>query len=75
MLDLKAVIDLASREGLWLATGFNVGIGTGGGSGEFLAKWITSGSAPRLNICPMQRQYCHLCHGQFNSYSCWRRSG
>ena len=32
--------------GLWLASGFNVGIGTGGGSAEFLAKWITSGRPP-----------------------------
>jgi len=31
------------HEGLWLAAGFNVGIGTGGGSGEFLAHWITQG--------------------------------
>lgn len=36
---------VAGNKGLWLATGFNVGIGTGGGSGEFLAQWITSGSA------------------------------
>ena len=31
------------RDGLWLATGFNIGIGTGGGSGEFLANWMVSG--------------------------------
>ena len=37
---------MPSHEGLWLASGFNVGIGTGGGSGEFLAKWMTSGSPP-----------------------------
>lgn len=30
--------------GLWLATGFNIGIGTGGGSAEFLAEWMTSGT-------------------------------
>ena len=35
-----------SRRGLWLASGFCVGIGTGGGSGEFLAKWMVEGSAP-----------------------------
>lgn len=34
------------RDGLWLATGFNVGIGTGGGSAEFLARWMTTGQAP-----------------------------
>jgi len=35
-----------NHEGLWLATGFNVGIGTGGGSGEFLAHWMTQGKPP-----------------------------
>ncbi|OED34875.1 hypothetical protein AB833_31815 [Chromatiales bacterium (ex Bugula neritina AB1)] len=30
-------------EGLWLASGFNVGIGTGGGSAEFLAQWMVNG--------------------------------
>lgn len=30
--------------GLWLASGFNVGIGTGGGSAEFLAHWMVNGS-------------------------------
>ncbi len=34
------------HEGLWLATGFNVGIGTGGGSAEFLAQWMTNGQPP-----------------------------
>jgi len=34
---------MPEQEGLWLATGFNVGIGTGGGSGEFLAHWMTQG--------------------------------
>lgn len=33
-------------EGLWLATGFCVGIGTGGGSGEFLAHWMTNDTPP-----------------------------
>ncbi|MEM9472185.1 MAG: FAD-binding oxidoreductase [Pseudomonadota bacterium] len=37
---------IPEKAGLWLASGFNVGIGTGGGSGEFLAKWITSGHPP-----------------------------
>ena len=32
--------------GLWLATGFCVGIGTGGGSGQFLARWMTDGEPP-----------------------------
>ena len=35
-----------SHPGLWLATGFCVGIGTGGGSGEFLANWIVNNQAP-----------------------------
>lgn len=30
-------------KGLWLASGFNVGIGTGGGSAEFLAHWMVNG--------------------------------
>ena len=34
------------KDGLWLATGFNVGIGTGGGSAEFLARWVTGGAPP-----------------------------
>ena len=37
---------LPGYDGLWLATGFNVGIGTGGGSGEFLAHWMTKGKQP-----------------------------
>ncbi len=32
-----------SHLGLWLATGFAIGIGTGGGSGEFLARWMIDG--------------------------------
>ena len=34
---------VTGQDGLWLATGFNVGIGTGGGAAEFLAQWMTSG--------------------------------
>ncbi|WP_170399511.1 NAD(P)/FAD-dependent oxidoreductase [Ruegeria arenilitoris] len=37
---------MPDQDGLWLATGFNVGIGTGGGSAEFLARWMTTGSPP-----------------------------
>ena len=37
---------LAEHPGLWLASGFNVGIGTGGGSAEFLAHWMTEGKPP-----------------------------
>ena len=36
-------------QGLWLASGFNVGIGTGGGSAEFLARWMVEGEPP-LNL-------------------------
>ncbi|MEO1612969.1 MAG: FAD-binding oxidoreductase [Pseudomonadota bacterium] len=32
--------------GLWLAAGFAIGIGTGGGSAEFLARWMTDGAPP-----------------------------
>lgn len=35
-----------SHPGLWLATGFAVGIGTGGGSAQFLTDWIIDGKAP-----------------------------
>ncbi len=34
-----------SHPGLWLAAGFPVGIGTGGGSGKFLADWMVDGKA------------------------------
>jgi len=37
---------LSEHPGLWLASGFNVGIGTGGGSGEFLARWMVDGKPP-----------------------------
>ena len=32
--------------GLWLASGFTIGIGTGGGAGQFLADWMVSGNPP-----------------------------
>ena len=32
--------------GLWLATGFCIGIGTGGGSGAYLSSWIVNERAP-----------------------------
>lgn len=35
-----------SRPGLWLAAGFCIGIGTGGGAGRFLAQWIIDGQPP-----------------------------
>ncbi len=35
---------LPEHPGLWLASGFNVGIGTGGGSAEFLAHWMVNGN-------------------------------
>ncbi len=37
---------VAGHPGLWLATGFAIGIGTGGGSGAFLARWMTEGQPP-----------------------------
>ena len=33
----------STHAGLWLASGFNVGIGTGGGSAEYLAHWMVHG--------------------------------
>lgn len=35
-----------NHEGLWLATGFPVGIGIGGGSGRYLADWMVDGVPP-----------------------------
>ena len=35
-----------SHPGLWLAAGFPVGIGTGGGSGKYLAEWMVEGKPP-----------------------------
>ena len=37
---------LPDHPGLWLASGFNVGIGTGGGSAEFLSNWMVNGTPP-----------------------------
>ncbi len=36
-------------DGLWLASGFTIGIGTGGGSGQFLAQWMSDG-APSYDL-------------------------
>lgn len=35
-----------SHPGLWLAAGFPVGIGTGGGGGKYLAEWMVEGRPP-----------------------------
>ena len=37
---------LRSHPGLWLAAGFPVGIGTGGGAGKYLAEWMVNGQPP-----------------------------
>ncbi len=37
---------IAGHRGLWLASGFTIGIGTGGGAGRFLAHWMTEGTPP-----------------------------
>lgn len=44
---LPLIGPMPNMEGLWLATGFNVGIGTGGGSAEILANWMTKGQSPK----------------------------
>ena len=36
----------AGFPGLWLACGFCIGIATGGGGGDFLARWMVDGEAP-----------------------------
>jgi dimethylglycine dehydrogenase len=52
---------VAGQDGLWLATGFNVGIGTGGGSAEFLAHWMTNGAPPAgLDVVHANRFECGL---------------
>ena len=43
---LPLIGPVPDHEGLWLATGFNVGIGTGGGGAEILATWMTTGQCP-----------------------------
>ena len=43
---LAMIGPVASMNGIWLATGFNVGIGTGGGAAEILARWMTTGEPP-----------------------------
>lgn len=43
---LPLVGPVPGQDGLWLATGFNVGIGTGGGAAEILARWMTTGTPP-----------------------------
>lgn len=35
---------VAGMGGMWLASGFTVGIGTGGGAGDFLAHWMVNGA-------------------------------
>ena len=44
---LPLIGPLPEMDGLWLATGFNVGVGTGGGSAEILARWMTTGQPPQ----------------------------
>ncbi len=54
------------HDGLWLAAGFAVGIGTGGGSGRFLADWMVEGQPgydlpivhPSRFGCDMSRERC-----------------
>ena len=43
---LPLVGPVPSMPGLWLASGFNVGIGTGGGAAEILANWMITNRPP-----------------------------
>ena len=40
---------IGDQRGLWMASGFNVGIGTGGGAAEYLAHWMVNG-APHFDL-------------------------
>ncbi|WP_424985733.1 NAD(P)/FAD-dependent oxidoreductase [Microbulbifer sp. S227A] len=40
---------VAGLPGMWLASGFTVGIGTGGGAGDYLAHWMVNG-APEYDL-------------------------
>lgn len=44
---LPLIGPIPALKGLWLASGFNVGIGTGGGAAEILASWMTTGKPPQ----------------------------
>ena len=46
---LPLIGPVRDHKGLWLAAGFHVGIAVGGGSGEFLAHWMTTG-APLFDL-------------------------
>ncbi len=46
-------------DGLWLAAGFPVGIGTGGGAGKFLAEWIVNGVRPYALPMVEARRFKH----------------
>ncbi len=57
---------LPGHPGLWIASGFAVGIGTGGGSAALLARWMVEGRPPhdpapvdpaRFPL-PMERSHC-----------------
>ncbi|MEH6454980.1 MAG: FAD-binding oxidoreductase [Cocleimonas sp.] len=37
---------VSSHAGLWMASGFHVGIGTGGGATQFLSDWMVNGKPP-----------------------------
>lgn len=37
---------VSDHEDLWIASGFHVGIGTGGGASQYLSEWIVKGKPP-----------------------------
>ncbi|MDE0111849.1 MAG: FAD-binding oxidoreductase [Albidovulum sp.] len=57
------------KHGLWLAAGFQVGVGTGGGSGQYLANWIINGKPPY----PLPAVYPSRFRSPLDKSECLRR--
>jgi len=58
---LPLIGSIPSLDVLWLVSGFDVGIGTGGGAAEIRAQWMTTGAQPhRLDVFHADRFGTHL---------------